>query len=165
MKGYQLEKKIEVSAWIISLLLLIIFVPKKRIREAQVIFFFKHMITWLFGLLVVEKGLIRYPFRLFFHKATKSSFTFEYFVYPALCTLFNLYYPENRSKLYKAFYYFAHVSMITGFEYFALKYTRLITYNQWKWYWTFCTLGFTYFSSRKYHKWFFKGDIAQQLKS
>jgi hypothetical protein len=94
---HKAEKIIETSVWIIMTILLIKFVPRNRIREAWVIFLFKQFMTWIFGLVVVEKNLIRYPFRLFFKKATKTSFTFEYFVYPALCVLFNLYYPEKKN--------------------------------------------------------------------
>jgi hypothetical protein len=154
--NYNVEKRIESSAWIITIILLLKFVSKKRIREAIVIFFFKQCITWILGLLVVEKGWIRYPARLFFRNATKSSFTFEYFVYPSLCVLFNLYYPEKRNRLIKSIYLLLHTSIIAGFEVFALKYTRLITYTGWRWYWTFISISFTYLLSHLFHGWFFK---------
>src|SRR3954464_586527 len=109
-------KIIETSSWVIMSILLIKFVPRNRIREAWVIFSFKQFMTWLFGLMVVEKNLISYPSRLFFKKATRSSFTFEYFVYPALCILFNLYYPQKKSKKVKLLYHFAHTSFITILE-------------------------------------------------
>lgn len=152
----KLDKTIELSAWIITSLLLFKYVPKNRIREAHISFLFKQFITWLFGLLVVEKGLISYPNRLFFKKANKSSFTFEYFVYPALCSLFNLYYPEKSNNAAKLIYYFIHTSIITCFEIFAVKYTNLIKYNNWKWYWSFITMWVTYYVSRIYHRWFYK---------
>ncbi len=151
----KLDKTIELSAWIITSLLLVKYVPKNRIREAHISFLFKQVITWLFGLLVVEKGLISYPNRLFFKNAIKSSFTFEYFVYPALCSLFNLYYPEKRNKVAKLIYYFIHTAIITGFEIFAVKYTNLIKYNNWKWYWSFITMWLSYYISRIYYRWFF----------
>src|SRR5690606_547115 len=152
---YKLEKSIEVGAWIATILLLIKFVPKKRMREAQVAFMFKHVITWIFGLLVVEKNLISYPQRLFFKKAIKSSFTFEYFVYPALCALFNLYYPERKSAIKKFLYYFFHTGIITAFEAFAVRYTKLIKYHKWSWYWSFITIWTTYYISHLYHNWYF----------
>ncbi|MBP1940358.1 hypothetical protein J2Z26_000077 [Bacillus luteolus] len=116
---------------------------------------FKQVITWLFGLLVVEKALISYPNRLFFRKAIKSSFTFEYFVYPSLCALFNLYYPEKSNNVVKLIYYFIHTAIIAGFEIFAVKYTNLIKYNNWTWYWSFITMWLSYYISRIYHRWFF----------
>ncbi|WP_330218272.1 CBO0543 family protein [Ornithinibacillus contaminans] len=137
-------------------MLLFKFVPRNRIREAHVSFLFKQLITWLFGLLVVEKNLISYPNRLFFRKANRSSFTFEYFVYPALCTLFNLYYPEKPHIVKKLIYYLFHTSIITVFETFAVKYTNLIQYKKWTWYWSFITVWLTYYLSRIYHSWFFK---------
>lgn len=78
---YKAEKTILISSWIITALLLIRFVPKDKIRHAQVPFLFNQMITWFFGLLVVEKGLIEYPYRLFLkmnfqkimHKAIKDN--------------------------------------------------------------------------------------------
>jgi len=152
----KLDKTIELSAWIITSLLLFKYVPKNRIREAHISFLFKQVITWLFGLLVVEKGLISYPNRLFFKKAIKSSFTFEYFVYPAVCSLFNLYYPEKSNNVVKLIYYFIHTSIITFFEIFAVKYTNIIKYNNWKWYWSFITIWLTYYVSRIYHRWFYK---------
>ncbi|CAN0211526.1 unnamed protein product, partial [Chrysoparadoxa australica] len=152
----KLDKTIELSAWIITSILLIKYVPKNRIREAHISYLFKQVVTWLFGLLVVEKKLISYPNRLFFKKANKSSFTFEYFVYPALCSLFNLYYPEKSNNVVKMIYYFIHTSIITGFEIFAVKYTNLIKYNNWKWYWSFVTMWLSYYISRIYYRWFYK---------
>lgn len=154
-----LDNTIELLAWIVTSILLIKFVPRKRIREAIVSFLFKQVITWLFGLLVVEKDLISYPNRLFFKKTIKSSFTFEYFVYPGLCALFNLYYPENKPKILKVLYYSFHTSIITIFEIIAVKYTNLIKYNKWTWYWSFITMYMSYFLSRIFQSWFFRITI------
>ncbi|WP_197025131.1 CBO0543 family protein [Paucisalibacillus sp. EB02] len=160
----RLEKTVELSAWGVMALLLIKFVPKNRIREAQVAFLFKQLITWLFGLLVVEKNLISYPYRLFFKKTIKSSFTFEYFVYPGLCALFNLYYPEKRNYFIKLLYYFFHSGVITTLEVILLKYTNLIKYKKWTWYWSIMTMWFTNYLSHIYFKWFFKEQVNYQQK-
>lgn len=159
MKRNRKENTIEWSAIGVMTLLLYIFVPRNKIREAHTIFFFKQFVTWFFGLLVVEKNLISYPSRLFFKKTIKSSFTFEYYVYPALCVLFNLYYPERRNKMKKILYYFVHSGVITGFEIYALKYTNNIHYKKWKWYWSFLSIWFTYYLSRLYYKWFTKEEM------
>lgn len=155
----KVDRIIEITVWIITSLLLIKYVPKDRIREASLIFLFKQLMTWIFGLLVVEKKLIIYPTRLFFQRATKSSFTFEYFVYPALCVLFNLYYSTKKSKFYKIGYYFAHTSFITVTEIFLERYTKLIKYRKWSWYWTFITIWATYYLSHLYHQWFLKKPL------
>jgi hypothetical protein len=60
------EKTIIVSPYIISVFLLLKFVPKDKIRRATIPFLFKQAITFLFGLPVVEKNLIEYPYRPFF---------------------------------------------------------------------------------------------------
>lgn len=151
-----LGKFIEISSWIITTFLLVKYVPKNRLREAHVSFLFKQVMTWLFGLMVVEKNLISYPNRLFFPKANKASFTFEYFVYPALCSLFTLHYPEKNNNFIKLMYYCFHTAVITILEIFAVKYTDLIKYNKWTWYWSFITIWLTYYISRIYHRWFFK---------
>ncbi|WP_047985552.1 CBO0543 family protein [Ornithinibacillus californiensis] len=159
--GNKLEKTVEVSAWIVTALLLIKYVPKNRIREAQVAFSFKQLITGLFGLLVVENKLISYPKRLFFKKTIKSSFTFEYFVYPALCTIFNLYYPEKKNNFIKLLYILFHSAIITVFESLALKYTKLIRYKKWTWYWSLLTMGLTNYLSHIYFRWFFKDQSSE----
>lgn len=150
------DKTIEISAWVITSLLLIKFIPKNKLREAHVAFLFKQVITWLFGLLVVENNLISYPFRLFFKKTNKASFTFEYFVYPALCSFFNIYYPEKKHTFFKLLHYFFHTGIITVFEIFAVRYTNLIKYKKWTWYWSFITIWISYYISRIYYRWFFK---------
>ncbi len=154
------DQIIETSSWIVMIVLLIKFVPRNRIREASVIFACTQFMTWIFGLMVVEKNLIQYPKRLFFKNATKSSFTFECFVYPALCVLFNLFYPKNRSEIYKFLHYFTYTSIVTVFEVIALKYTKLIRYMNWTWYWTFATIWTTFYFSHLYYNWFFKDSLV-----
>ena len=58
------DQIIETSSWIVMIVLLIKFVPRNRIREASVIFACTQFMTWIFGLMVVEKNLIQYPKRL-----------------------------------------------------------------------------------------------------
>ena len=82
--------------WILTIVLLVKFISKNKIREAHVAFFFKQLITWVLGLLVVQLKLIEYPVRLFPY-ANKASFTFEYFVYPSLCAIFNVNFPEKKN--------------------------------------------------------------------
>jgi hypothetical protein len=161
--AYRKEKTIIASAYAISAFLLLNFVPKNKIRYAIVPFLFKQVLTWLFGLLVVEKNLIKYPYRAFFSKTYKASFCFEYFFYPVLCVIFNLYYPEKRNLAVKGIYYFLYTSFIVGLEVLFMKYTKLIRYKKWHWYWSFITLWFTSYLSHVFYKWFFKGNIINNL--
>ncbi|WP_347568862.1 CBO0543 family protein [Evansella sp. AB-P1] len=152
---YKKEKKILALSWIVTCILLLVFIPRKKIREAHLSFLFKQIITWIFGLIVVEKGLIKYPVRIF-KKANKASFTFEYFVYPALCAIFNVNYPEKRNSFIKCLYYLFHTGLIVVFEIYAVKYTNLIKYPKWRWYWSFITIWVTYYVSRLYYRWYFQ---------
>ncbi|WP_138416691.1 CBO0543 family protein [Aquibacillus sediminis] len=149
------NKGILLIIWTITACLLVILVPKSKVRHAVVAFLFKQAITWLFGLLVSEKGLIKYPVR-FFKKANKSSFSFEYFIYPSMCVVFNLYYPTYKHRAVKLLYYVCHAGFITISEILAMRYTNLIKYVKWKWYWSFITISMTYYSSHLFYRWFFK---------
>jgi len=81
-----------------------------------------------------------WPFcgRIQSENATKASFTFEYFVYPSICVIFNLYYPERKSLFKRILYYFIYTAAITVFEVI------------------FLSVYLTFFLSRAYFKWFFK---------
>ncbi|WP_310793599.1 CBO0543 family protein [Salipaludibacillus neizhouensis] len=72
-------------------------------------------LTWFWGLIVAEKGLIKYPVR-FLKKSNKSNFSFEYFIFPALCSIFNIFYPKSENKFFKLLYYIMHSGIITDFE-------------------------------------------------
>ncbi len=144
------------ASWLITIILLIIFIPRNKVRHAWVIFSFKQFVTWIFGLLVVELHLIEYPVRMFFPYASKASFTFEFFVYPSICVLFNLYYPNKKSPIRQIAYYSIYCSVITIIEVLLENTTSVIHYNQWEWYWTWITLFITFYMSRKFYHWFFK---------
>jgi hypothetical protein len=149
------EHLILLFAYIITIFLLIRFVARHKIREAWVIFSFKQLLTWIFGLLVVQYKLIEYPVRLFSY-ASRTSFSFEFFIYPAICILFSIYYPFNRGRLRKTMHYIFYTSVITLIEAFLERSTDLIHYIDWTWYWTWITLYITFFMSNKFYAWFFK---------
>lgn len=149
------DKNILVMIWVVTMGLLYIYIPKNKMRHGWLAFFFQQMITWLFGLYVSEKKLIKYPIR-FFKKANKSSFSFEYFLFPAFSAIFNVNYPENKNGIIKFLYYAFHSGLITGVEVLAEKYTNLIKYVKWKWYYSFITIWITYYMSRLFYRWFFR---------
>jgi hypothetical protein len=111
--------------------------------------------TWIFGLLVVELDMIEYPVR-FFMESSRTSFTFEFFVYPALCVLFNLQYPQGKGRLREWSHYTMYCSAITIIEVILERHTMLIKYVHWEWYWTWITLNITFYISRKFYCWFFQ---------
>jgi hypothetical protein len=144
-----------ITGWVITIVLLLIFIPKEKIRQAFLVFMFKQLITWLVGLVVVELRLIEYPVRSFAY-ASKTSFDFEYFIYPAFCVLFNLNYPEGKSFVRRSLHYVYFCSGLTAVEVLVEKNTDILEYLHWAWYTTFITLFLTFFISRQFYKWFFK---------
>ncbi|MDP4093207.1 MAG: CBO0543 family protein [Bacillota bacterium] len=144
-----------IMSWIVTGLLLFIFVPKDKYRHAIIIFLFKQTITWILGLIVAHYKLIEYNGDIF-SNATQASFTFEYIVYPGICVLFNLYYPENKRRFSQFLYYAYYCSAITIIEVFLEKTTNLINYRHWSGIMTWLSLALTFFVSRKFYLWFFK---------
>jgi hypothetical protein len=144
-----------ISIWCLTIIGLLYFVRRNEIREAFVIYFFKQCMTWVLGLLVVEYGLIEYPVREF-QKANATSFSFEYFIYPAICVVFNLRYPINKSLPHRIGWFLFFPTWITIVEVLLEQNTKLIHYIHWSWYWTWITLYITFYFSMKFYRWFFK---------
>ncbi|EGD48495.1 hypothetical protein Cpap_2917 [Ruminiclostridium papyrosolvens DSM 2782] len=149
------EIVIMVAAWLLMISTLIAFVPKEKIRHAQVVFLFQQFVTWVLGLIVVEMRFIEYPARLFSY-ANRTSFSFEYFIYPSICVIFNLHYPKDNSKKKQFLYFFCYCTGMTIFEVLCEIYTDLIEYTNWTWYYSWITFYLTLYLSRKYYIWFFK---------
>ncbi|MFB9329399.1 CBO0543 family protein [Paenibacillus aurantiacus] len=149
-----MDRTILISIDIITALALIRLTSKDKLREATIIFLFKQTMTWSFGLLVVEWGLIEYPIREFV-KANATSFSFEYFIYPALCVIFNLHYPTG-AKWKKWAWFLAFPTAMTILEVEIERNTELIHYVHWNWCYTWVTLLTTYFMSRVYFLWVYR---------
>ncbi|MCZ8518377.1 MULTISPECIES: CBO0543 family protein [Paenibacillus] len=155
-----IDKITLILIWSATIILLIACIPKDKVRDAHVIFLFKQVLTWLIGLLVVEKGLIEYPNREFPH-ASGTSFSFEYFIFPAICVVFNLRYPEGKSTLFKICWWLFFPSWMTASEVILETYTDLIRYKNWTWYYTWISLLVTFYISRRYYKWFTKKPLPE----
>ncbi len=144
-----------ITIWIFTIAGLFKFIPRNKLRDAQIIFFFKQFMTWFLGLVVVQLGLIVYPIREF-PKATQTSFSFEYFLYPAICVVFNLHFPEKKNWVYRVAWFLLFPTWMTVLEALIERYTNLVLYIYWEWYWTWITLFFTFLFSRLYYIWFRK---------
>jgi hypothetical protein len=151
----KLEGMMLVSAPTISILSLI-FVPKNKIFKAQFIFIFLNLPAWILGLTAVQLGLLKYPYREL-STANRTSFIFEYLVLPIIAIHFNARYPERSSIFVKIMYYVGITLCFTVIEYFVERYTLILTYTGWQLYWTFVSVGFIFWLSRKATHWFFKG--------
>jgi hypothetical protein len=156
-----IELTILYSIWSVTIFLLIL-IPKDRRKEASIAFLYQHFITWFIGLLVVEWHLIEYPVRLL-ASVNKTSFTFEFFVYPVISSFFALYYPNNRSLLIRLFYIAIFTSSLIIPEVIIEKYTDLLKYIHWEWYYSWLSVFFTLSLLRFFMKWFFKNSINRNL--
>jgi hypothetical protein len=112
--------------------------------------------AWIFGLTVVELGLLQYPIR-FFDTAVSSSFTFEFLAFPTMSVLYNLHYPTHRKLWVRFCYIVAYPSVMTGFEVLLEGNTNLIKYTGWDWYWSLLTISAVLQFSYWFFTWFTGG--------
>lgn len=150
------EKTILYSIWSITLISLV-FLPKNRLREASISYLFQQSISWFLGLLVIEWHLIEYPVREL-ASVNKTSFTFEFFVYPVISAFFAIYYPGHRSLWIRFFYLSFFSTIVTVSEVLFENYTDLIKYVRWEWYYSWISVFLTLGLLRLFYSWFFKYD-------
>jgi hypothetical protein len=131
------------------------FIPKNKWRQASIIFLFQQCVTWFAGLLVAELNLIEYPVREL-AKVNKTSFLFEFLAFPVITIFFCLYYPQTDFRRRRVLYTSAFCSGITILEIIFEKYTQLITYIKWEWYFTWLSVYATLLLSYCFYKWYFK---------
>lgn len=152
-----LETIIIFSAWIIAILLFYFLVPVSNYRLAILGFLIMQTITWPLGFIVSEFQLISYPIRLFDY-AARTSFTFEYFVFPIVSAIYNLYYP--RSSILKGILFTCViVSGLTGVEVILESYTDNIEYRHWEWYYSWISMFITLYIALGIWKWFQKKEL------
>lgn len=149
------DKSILYFVWAITILSLPFCIPKRKVRLALLVFFFKQTLTWPLGLLVANMGLIQYPIR-FLENASQTSFTFEYLFHPIMCAYFMVYFPSSKSLMIRASYYILFCSTLMLAELVILHSTQLIRYIHWNAYLTWISLFITTYITRKFCLWFLK---------
>lgn len=149
------EHIIELSSCIIALGLLLFSVPKSKIREATLSLLFMQSLSWIFSGITVELKLIAYPVR-FFSYAFRTSFTFEYIIFPVVSVLFNLYFPRNGTLLKKISYTIAYPTVLIIGEVILEKFTDNIEYLQWNWFYSWISMLVTLIIVYSFYKWFFR---------
>lgn len=145
-------------------IVLMAFIPGEKRREAHVVFLFQNLSAWVLGLVAVEAGWLYYPIREL-SKANSTSFVFEFLLYPATTAYFNIYYPERGSPLVQIGWTLLFAAGITLPEHYIEKYTNLVVYAGWQWYWTFCSVIVTLVMSRLFRNWFFRETSKNPAKS
>jgi hypothetical protein len=111
--------------WIILPTVLLIVVPRNRLRESIAVFLFFQMLTWVFSIGLTYFGLLKSPYRIF-ETATKINFTSEFLVFPTAAVLFQLWYPDDSGKLRRVFHYALSVGGILLFMYLLGSFTKLM---------------------------------------
>ncbi|MEQ2525797.1 CBO0543 family protein [Bacillaceae bacterium CLA-AA-H227] len=157
----RMEWWIIISVYVVATGILF-FIPKNKIRLSIVAFLFKQLITFLIGLVVVELGLIEYPVRCF-ASVSRTSFSYEYYAFPVVCAAFNVWYPTNRSLLYRMGYYAGYCSVLTVIEVIIEKHTQLIKYIHWEWYITWISLCISFFIVHVFCLWFFAKERVSYM--
>lgn len=151
---HKLETFLLISAWILTPASLFL-IPRAKAREAAFIFLIAQLFSWILGLLVVEFGLIEYPVHEL-SKANSTSFLFEYLLLPILAAQFILHYPSAKTLKFKILYYLGVMSVFTLSEFLVERYTLIIKYHGWTWYYTFISMSLFFYLTMVVYKWFYK---------
>ncbi|WP_371380118.1 CBO0543 family protein [Sporomusa aerivorans] len=149
-----LEGILLAAAAIVSILSLIA-TPKDKLLQMQFILFLVQVPTWLLGLTMVEFGLLEYPYREL-ASVNRTSFIFEYIVFPVICVHVNNYFPWQATPFLKTIYLATIGLLLTGFEFMLEHYTMLIKYTGWQWYWTWGSEVLIFGLTQKTVAWFFR---------
>jgi hypothetical protein len=149
-----LEGIILTASVVVSLISLTL-TPKSKVLQMQFIILFVQLPTWMLGLSAVEIGLLEYPYREF-ASVNRTSFVFEYVILPVLCVHLNNHYPWQASRLTKATYLAGIGLLLTGWEVVLERYTMVIKYTGWEWYWTWISVVFIFWLTQKTVAWFFR---------
>jgi hypothetical protein len=64
------------------------------------------------------------------------------------CAVFNVYYPHNRSRWLQFGYYILFTTALTVGEVVIQKYTDLIRYDDWNWFWSWGSIFVTFLMTR-----------------
>ncbi|WP_281279833.1 CBO0543 family protein [Cohnella pontilimi] len=118
-----------------------------QIKLALTAFLFKQWITCILGHAAVQFGLLAYPFREL-AESNRTSFTYEYMAHPVACAVFIVYYPSHRSRWIQIGYYVLFCTVLTVVEIVIQRYTDLIRYIRWNWFWSWGSLFLTFMVTR-----------------
>lgn len=141
------------GVWILSGLL-IFCIPKDKVRIAIMAFLFKQMQTYPLGLMAVEWGLLAYPVREL-AEINRTSFTYEFWAYPMVCALSIAYFPQYSPRWKQLGYYALFTTGLTIIEVVLERFTNVIEYIHWYWFFTWATVFLTFLFTQLFCTWFF----------
>ncbi|WP_396265821.1 CBO0543 family protein [Halobacillus shinanisalinarum] len=126
--------------WFLHILGVVVFIfslRKPPRKDWLIMFFISAYLAIILGVLVVEGHLITYPVSLYKH--FQSSVLFEFLLFPVLCTYYyqTSYFTGVFGMVWQAGVY---SGVLTIVEFCLERYTELIKYLQWDWYYTFISV-------------------------
>jgi hypothetical protein len=159
----KIEFLIIILMWVIGLISYILFTPKNRYRRLLFAFLVCKTLMWISIIIHAKFHLISFPVREL-PNATKVLITTGYFFYPLICGFYVIFEPK-RSLALRFLYLSMYITGLTIFEVILEKYTNLITYIHYAWYWTWINLFCTFAVSNIIYWWFFRDkNLFQQDK-
>lgn len=139
--------------WVGAILSSLFLTPKNCHRRLLFATILCQTFTWLNSLILVKLGLLSFPAREFPH-ASELPFTLKYLFYPLICGFYIIYQPK-KNKYYPLLYQLLWVSSLTILEVLMEKYTNLIKYIDFTWYWSWIDIFCLFTITNIIYKWFF----------
>jgi len=142
------EKNVLRALFIFGIISLIHLIKKPPTKDWLLVFLFKGFLSSILDNLVVKKGYVTYPIKLF--KSFDFSFIFDYLLYPVACVHFNQVTKKSSIPgiLLKTLYFSIPMAVT---EHFLEKKTKLLKFKKgWNSYTSFITLSITFLISRAF---------------
>jgi hypothetical protein len=147
------EALILVLIWVLGISAFVLLIPKNSRRRFIFAFLACQCLTWLDSLILVQFNLISFPFREF-PKATDILFTTSSFMYP-LIYAFYLFYIHKAKRIGRLLYLSIWVSGIAIFVELDEKFTDLLKFHNFSWYWTWLNFFLIFALLNVIYRWFF----------
>ncbi|MBM7587417.1 hypothetical protein JOC86_003990 [Bacillus pakistanensis] len=150
------EFLILVIVWLISIGILLKYIPKESKRTAYITFLFVQAIAWFYEYMQVLFKCVEYPYREF-PIATKMSFSMHYLIYPTFGVFFIILYPLDKGKLREFIHTLLFAVAVSTYTLLIEHYSSLIEFKNWNWYLCLISNFIILYIIKKFVFWFKKG--------
>ncbi len=123
--------------YILGTILFLVSLKKAPRKDWLLIYFITAYFAVFLGNLLVDYHLLKYPVTIFKH--LKGSVLFEFLLFPVICVYYyqTTYHSHISGVILQAVVYSGGLTLV---EFFLEKYTNLIKYLQWEWYFTWISV-------------------------
>lgn len=143
-------------SWLISIVLLVKYIPRERKRNAHITFLFVQAIAWIYEYIQLLLGVMDFPYREF-EEATKMSFSLHYLIYPTFGVFFIMLYPTDSKNPRIITHYLIFAIAITTYSFLVEKYSSLFNWISWNVNISFVTNLAILYIIKKFVFWYQKG--------